>query len=135
MTIPLTMLRLPLLAVIAAFSTGCFGPPTVNYDMIPVEGTITFEGEPLANAEVMFDSADFPRGFGTTDENGRFKVITRQFGAGLPAGTYRVLVTGSEKTRVRLRGVGRGPRVDRRQCRPLVVRPQGEASRGRSDRR
>jgi hypothetical protein len=55
----------------------------------------------LANAEVMFDSADFPRGFGTTDENGRFKVITRQFGAGLPAGTYRVLVTGSEKTRVR----------------------------------
>jgi len=90
MTIPLTMRRLPLLAVIAAFSTGCFGPPTVNYDMIPVEGSITFEGEPLANAEVMFDSADFPRGFGTTDENGRFKVITRQFGAGLPAGTYRV---------------------------------------------
>ncbi len=101
MTIPLTMLRLPLLAVIAAFSTGCFGPPTVNYDMIPVEGTITFEGEPLANAEVMFDSADFPRGFGTTDENGRFTVTTRQFGAGLPAGRYRVLVTGSEKTRVR----------------------------------
>lgn len=80
---------------------GCFGPPTVSYTMIPVEGAITFDGEPLAGAEVMFDSPDGPRGFGLTDENGRFTVTTRQFGAGLPAGTYRVLVTGSEKTRIR----------------------------------
>lgn len=89
------------LAGIMAAASGCFGPPTVSYTMIPVEGTLTFEGEPLAHAEVMFDSQDGPRGFGTSDENGRFTVTTRQFGAGLPAGTYRVLVTGSEKTRVR----------------------------------
>lgn len=88
----------PLTALVAA---GCFGPPTVSYTMIPVEGVITFGGEPLAAAEVMFDSADGPRGFGVTDEKGRFTVTTRQFGAGLPAGTYRVLVTGSEKTRIR----------------------------------
>jgi hypothetical protein len=69
--------------------------------MIPVEGTITFEGEPLSSAEVMFDSPDGPRGFGVSDESGRFSVMTRQFGAGLPAGKYRVLVTSSEKTRIR----------------------------------
>jgi hypothetical protein len=86
--------------VAAGVSVGC-GPPAVNYRMIPVEGTITFEGEPLANAELMFDSSDGPRGFGISDESGRFTVATRQFGAGLPAGRYRVLVTGSEKTRIR----------------------------------
>lgn len=96
---------LPVLVVLAGLAAGCFGPPTVTYSMIPVAGTITFEGEPLANADVMFDSPDGPRGFGTTDENGRFTVITRQYGPGLPVGTYRVLVTGSEKTRIR--GSGR----------------------------
>lgn len=96
-----SILRLPLLLALAGVTAGCFGPPTVTYSMIPVEGMVTLEGEPLANADVMFDSPDGPRGFGTTDENGRFVVITRQYGKGLPAGTYRVLVTGSEKTRVR----------------------------------
>ena len=88
------------LLIVVAVSAGC-GAPTANYSMIPVEGTITFEGEPLSNAEVMFDSPDGPRGFGVSDENGRFSVMTRQFGAGLPAGKYRVLVTSSEKTRIR----------------------------------
>ena len=88
------------LLIVVAVSAGC-GAPTANYSMIPVEGTITFEGEPLSRAEVMFDSPDGPRGFGVSDENGRFSVKTRQFGAGLPAGKYRVLVTSSEKTRIR----------------------------------
>jgi|688.fasta_scaffold07005_5 hypothetical protein len=88
------------LLIVVAVSAGC-GAPTVNYTMIPVEGVITFDGEPLSSAEVMFDSPDGPRGFGVSDENGRFSVKTRQFGAGLPAGKYRVLVTSSEKTRIR----------------------------------
>lgn len=81
----------------------------MNYSMIPVEGTITFEGEPLSRAEVMFDSPDGPRGFGVSDENGRFSVMTRQFGAGLPAGKYRVLVSSSEQTRIR--GLGKAVQV------------------------
>jgi hypothetical protein len=88
------------LLIVVAVSAGC-GAPTVNYTMIPVEGVITFDGEPLSSAEVMFDSPDGPRGFGVSDENGRFSVKTRQFGAGLPAGKYRALVTSSEKTRIR----------------------------------
>lgn len=99
MTILFSKHHLVLLVVVAVLA-GC-GAPTANYSMIPVEGTITFEGEPLSNAEVMFDSPDGPRGFGVSDEGGRFRVMTRQFGAGLPAGKYRVLVTSSEKTRIR----------------------------------
>lgn len=100
-----TWLSMLVMIATAVAVGGCFGPPTVTYTMIPVEGVITFDGEPLAGAEVMFDSPDGPRGFGLTDEAGRFTVTTRQFGAGLPAGHYRVLVTGSEKTR--LRGAGK----------------------------
>ena len=86
-------------AMIVAISASC-GPPAIRYEMLPVEGRITMEGQPLANAEVRLDSTVGPRGFGVTDQEGRFTVVTRQFGPGLPAGTYRVLVGGSDKTRL-----------------------------------
>lgn len=102
---PIQTLRIACLAVVAAVgSAGCFGPPTLKYEMLPVDGAVTFEGEPLVAAEVMLDSVDGPRGFGTTDEAGRFTVTTRQFGKGLPAGTYRVLITASEQTRLATSG-------------------------------
>ncbi len=90
---------IPMLGLVLAAGGGC-GRSGPGYTMLPVEGVVTLEGEPLANAEVMFDSADGPRGFGLTDEAGRFTVTTRQFGLGLPAGNYRVFVSGSEKTRL-----------------------------------
>jgi len=76
--------------------------------MLPVEGTVTMDGKPLVNAEVMLDSLDGPRGFGVTDGNGRFTVTTRQFGSGLPPGSYRVFIGGSDKTRL---GPAGGPVV------------------------
>lgn len=92
--------RLFVVAVAACAAGGCFGQPVVRYEMLPIEGTVTMEGKPLVNAEVMLDSLDGPRGFGVTDASGRFTVTTRQFGAGLPAGTYRVFIGGSDKTRL-----------------------------------
>lgn len=92
-------ISLGVIAACAPLASGC-GQRTVRYEMLPVEGVVTLEGEPLANAEVLFDSVDGPRGFGLTDEAGRFTVITRQYGPGLPAGTYKVFVTGTEKTRL-----------------------------------
>lgn len=99
---PPTTSRLIAAAVVCA--GGCFGPPALKYEMLPVDGAVTFEGEPLVAADVMLDSVDGPRGFGTTDEAGRFTVTTRQFGKGLPAGTYRVLITASDKTRLATSG-------------------------------
>jgi hypothetical protein len=92
--------RLTSIAGLGVAVAGCFGPAAVRYEMLPVEGRVTMEGQPLAHAEVMLDSIDGPRGFGVTDDRGMFTVMTRQFGAGLPAGTYRVLIGGSENTRL-----------------------------------
>jgi hypothetical protein len=95
---PLT--RRAVLVACLAVVPGCFGPPTLNYEMLPVEGRLTMDGQPLVNAEVILEAENAPRGFGTTDENGNFSVVTRQFGAGLPAGTYRASIRGSDKTRL-----------------------------------
>lgn len=92
-------------AGLAVSLAGCFGPVAVKYEMLPVEGTVTMDGQPLAGAEVMLDSLDGPRGFGVTDGSGKFTITTRQFGAGLPAGDYRVFIGGSEKTRLGPAGV------------------------------
>lgn len=89
-----------MVAGLAVGSGGCSGPLTVKYEMVPVQGRVTIDGQPLANAEVILESMDGPRGFGVTDQDGRFTVVTRQFGPGLPAGSYRVLVGGSARTRI-----------------------------------
>lgn len=98
--------RLVLLAVLGAAVEGC-GPPMVRYEMLPVSGVVTMEGQPLANADVILESEVGPRGFGVTDVSGKFTVATRQFGSGLPAGSYRVSIRGADTTRL---GAS-GPRV------------------------
>ena len=143
---PLTR-RVVIVACLAVVP-GCFGPPTLNYEMLPVEGRLTMDGQPLVNAEVILEGENVPRGFGTTDENGNFSVVTRQFGAGLPAGTYRVSVRGSDKTRLggtggrvevatryREQGVGKvtvgpgsGPLAFDLKQKPAGEKPEAEAS-------
>ena len=87
------------LAAMGGAVEGC-GPPVVRYDMLPVGGVVTMEGQPLANADVILESEAGPRGFGVTDAAGKFSVTTRQFGDGLPAGRYRVSIRGSDTTRL-----------------------------------
>jgi hypothetical protein len=90
--------RRAVLAVIA--STGCGSP---SYTLIPVTGSVAFEGRPLPGALVIFDGRAGPRGFATTDAEGRFTLVTRRYGEGLPAGDYAVFVTaaaGTEAARI-----------------------------------
>jgi len=85
-------------AVLAA--AGCGRP---SYTMIPVTGSVAFEGRPLPGALVIFDGRAGPRGFATTDSEGRFTLATRRYGAGLPAGDYAVFVSaaaGTEAARI-----------------------------------
>jgi hypothetical protein len=86
-----------LMPLVACCGCGLSGP---SYTMLSVEGLVTLEGSPLVAAEVMFDSVDGPRGFGVTDDNGRFSVTTRQYGPGLPEGRYRVFVSATEDTQL-----------------------------------
>lgn len=79
----------------AALATGCTGGPA----FVPVTGTLTLDGRPLGEAEVVFvpDPAKGAAGdnaSGTTDAQGRFTLRTGRTGrAGAPPGVYRVTVT------------------------------------------
>ncbi len=64
----------------------------------PVEGVVFLDGKPLEKCAVTFQpEAGGPIGFGTTDENGRFRLVTAA-GNGVRAGDYQVTlskITGS----------------------------------------
>jgi hypothetical protein len=61
---------------------------------VPVEGTLTYRRQPLAEAQLMFYSDDLPEpAFAVTDAGGRFRCMTNDSSAGIPAGAYVVTVT------------------------------------------
>ncbi|AMV36110.1 hypothetical protein [Planctomyces sp. SH-PL62] len=72
-------------------SAGCGSGPT----FVPVAGTITLNGEPLADAAVMF-LPEGPDGSLTADANtgpdGKYSLVTRET-PGAAVGKYRVVVT------------------------------------------
>lgn len=80
--------------------TGC-GPSGPK--LVPVEGIVTLDGEPLAFKSLLFLPADGTDGNGAggfTDGQGKFSLIGVVFGAtsdfrGCPPGRYRVVVSES----------------------------------------
>ena len=82
------------LCVVLAFVNGCSdsGPK-----LHPVSGTVTLDGQPLANAGVMF----FPRGstlgnacIGMTDTNGKYRLKPeKRSGTGAPEGEFAVTIS------------------------------------------
>jgi hypothetical protein len=63
----------------------------------PVEGTVTFQGKPVAGASVMFMGKG-PMAHGDTDAQGHFKLMTNRPGDGAAPGDYNVSISkvGSE---------------------------------------
>jgi len=86
-----------LLALLVVLSTGCGpkGPPT--FDVAPVKGTVTMQGQPLADADVTFyfDGTP-PQGYigstAKTDSAGKYELITNAQ-KGAPPGSYKVTVS------------------------------------------
>lgn len=76
---------------------GCFGanePPVPETEL--VFGTVTLNGDPLANAMVMFFPSGETKGIecsGITNEAGRFELQHPRGPSGAPAGTYKVVVS------------------------------------------
>jgi len=66
---------------------------------IPVQGVVTLDGKPLADAFVVFrpTSATSPGASGMTDTEGRFKLTTFAPNDGAVAGSSGVIVTKHEK--------------------------------------
>ena len=76
--------------------TGCARSP------LPVQGTLTVDGRPLANANVIFvpDDPDGKSATGTTDASGAFRLTTFKLHDGAMRGSYKVTVTHSERIEI-----------------------------------
>lgn len=85
-------------AVITALSLGAIGcgPPESDSDLVPVTGTVTLDGEPLAGATVSYDVARGTAGqggTGTTDAEGKYKISHFRAGEGINPGEYTVSIS------------------------------------------
>lgn len=84
-------------ATLVAASMGCGG---AGYGEVPVSGTVTYDGDPLAHVHLSFqpvakDKSGFgPGSFGRTDEQGKFELRTVYPDApGALAGEHRVTIS------------------------------------------
>ena len=92
--------RLLLLVIVLPFIAGCSGGQD-RPDLCQVKGTVTLDGEPLAEASVIFEpqsqstpaDAKYMRSSDAiTDAQGVFQMSTYGDKDGLPAGKYKVAV-------------------------------------------
>jgi hypothetical protein len=82
--------------LLVATGAGC-GPSRPG--LLPVDGVVTLDGKPLAEASVVFQPAGGGRpATGVTDANGRFKVGTFKPRDGALPGAHVVTVARSEGT-------------------------------------
>jgi len=62
--------------------------------MVPVSGTVNYNGSPVEGATVTFASETSPRSStGETDSSGKFRLTTFDTNDGAPAGEYIVTIT------------------------------------------
>jgi len=85
-----------MIASAALMTSGCGSKSSKLPDPVPVSGTVTLDGKPLANAVVYFRPEGDTKGngaTGTTDSNGKYELVTRigdTTKTGAIPGNYRV---------------------------------------------
>lgn len=85
--------------MIGSMLVGCSGAD--RPDLVEIEGTVTLDGEPLADAQIIFQTADPDSPYqrpasGKTDASGKFTMATYGNAEGVPLGAYRVGVIKKE---------------------------------------
>src|SRR5262245_21914308 len=100
-----------LLALVAA-AEGCQRRSTWN--LAPVEGTVTKDGRPLANIQVVFmpdhdAGTQGPKASGTTDAAGHYRLRTDNGDEGTVVGKHRVMVLDPMARIGRMRRAARQP--------------------------
>lgn len=73
----------------ALFAAGCS-------NLVPVQGEVTLDGQPLAGAQVMFVPTTGRPATGKTDAHGKFRLTTNHANDGVAAGEYTVTVTANK---------------------------------------
>lgn len=79
--------------VLTVFVAGCGKPAADLPDLAPVTGTVTMNGEPLANASVEFISANGQVASGTTDAGGKYELVYVGGNKGAELGENTVRIT------------------------------------------
>lgn len=83
-------------SAIAAMMLGCGGGGS-DFDLNTVSGTVTMDGQPLANARVIFTPKDPTKGgriaYGMTDESGEYELAFTNSGMGALPGEYVVKIS------------------------------------------
>jgi hypothetical protein len=91
----LMKLRDVLSVALAVLLAGCNSEPQ-GPPLVPVEGTITFDGKPLGAADLMFVPQADTQGQGgvaQTDKEGKFALLSQdRKHKGAPVGSYRVII-------------------------------------------
>lgn len=89
-------MRMLISGILTLALVGCGGPKGEQLAVIPAVGTVTLDGAPLADADVMaIPVADTPGmgGMARTDSAGSFSLVHMRGEKGLPPGTYQVKVS------------------------------------------
>lgn len=93
------MSRLPfvLFSACCALLLGCDAKPGLE-GVVPVQGTVTYNGEPVEGATVTFmpSSAGGKAAVGKTDDSGHFTLTTQNPGDGALPGDYLITVRKTE---------------------------------------
>jgi hypothetical protein len=79
-----------------AMAAGCGGRDPNLPKLVPVDGTVTLDREPLSGTMVTLVPTGNTRGRGATgytDEQGRYELRAPDGRAGVPVGEYRVMIT------------------------------------------
>ena len=79
--------------------SGCGGGPRADYSKLGlanVQGTVLFDGEPLAGAIVVFESPDQTYSYAQTDASGKYRLMFNSQKAGVTVGpkTVRIRTSG-----------------------------------------
>jgi hypothetical protein len=83
-----------LVAALVGIFSGCTGD-AARTDLVPVTGTVTMDGQPLAGANLTFLPMSAEGGQGgtaTTDSAGKYEAAHFRDGKGLAPGEYKVVV-------------------------------------------
>jgi hypothetical protein len=120
------------LFALSAVASGCQRKPTWN--LAPVEGTVTKDGHPLANIEVIFrpdleTGTQGPRASGTTDEAGHYRLRTDNGDEGAVTGKHRVLLQDLKARKERM-----GRATSKLQPKDIAPLPSANAKRPEEQR-
>lgn len=79
--------------ICCCLTTGCQGAASDRPTVVPVRGTVTLRGAPVAGAEIKFKpKTGLTSAFGATDAAGNYELTTFEGGDGAPPGEYVVTV-------------------------------------------